>query len=255
VTLLDVQAPSVLNNGRMNSQPAESKRSFFLHRWWKQWLRRQMDSHGAFLRFPPYAAKSHELVTHTRDPVRFTTIALALDTILKSSIPGGLAEVGVFRGHLSRVLHQLAPERKLYLFDTFAGFPNQDLDAPDGRFKDTSLDRVKAAVGDLTNVFFRVGYFPETAAGLEDERFAFVMLDADKYKPTRAGLEFFYPRLSPGGYAMIHDYNSPESDYAVSKAVDQFLADKPEQLIAVADSGGSALFRKLGAARTRRSGS
>src|SRR6266550_3430693 len=226
----------------MNAKLARIKRSFFLHRWWKQWLRRQMDSHGAFLRFPPYGAKLHELATHTRDPVRFTTMALALHTVCKSNIPGSLAEVGVFRGDLSRVLRQLAPERKLYLFDTFEGFPNQDLDAPDGRFKDTNLDRVKAMLGDLTNVFFRVGYFPDTTAGLEGERFAFVMLDADKFKPTLAGLEFFYPRLSSGGYVMIHDYNSPESDYAVSKAVDKFIEDKPEQLIGVADPGGSVLF-------------
>ncbi|MGA2555063.1 MAG: TylF/MycF/NovP-related O-methyltransferase [Verrucomicrobiota bacterium] len=221
------------------------KHSFFLHRWWKQWLRRQMDHHGAFLRFPPYAAKLHELATHSRDPVRLTTMALALHTILKLNIPGSLAEAGVFRGDLSRVLRQLAPERRLYLFDTFAGFPAQDQEASDGRFKDTSVEQVKAKVGDLTNVVFRVGCFPETAAGLEEERFAFVMLDLDKYASTLAGLEFFYPRLSPGGYVMIHDYNSPESGYGVSKAVDQFLADKPEQIIAVADPGGSVLFRKM----------
>ncbi len=228
----------------MNAKIHELKRSFFLHRWWKQWLHRQMDKHGAFMRFPPYGTGLHELATHTRDPVRLTTMALAVHTVSRKNIPGSLAEVGVFRGDLSRVLRRLAPERKLYLFDTFEGFSHRDLEAPDERFKDTSLDRVKTMIGDLTKVIFRVGYFPDTAVGLEDERFSFVMLDVDKYKPTLAGLEFFYPRLSPGGYMMIHDYHSPESDYAVSQAVEQFLADKPELLVAVADSGGSVLFRK-----------
>lgn len=42
------------------------------------------------------------------------------------------------------------------------------------------------------------GYFPETAAGI-DEQFAFVSLDVDLFEPTRAGLHWFYERLSPGG--------------------------------------------------------
>ena len=44
----------------------------------------------------------------------------------------------------------------------------------------------------------RQGYVPETLNGLEDERFAFVLLDLDLYKPTLASLEFFYGRIHPG---------------------------------------------------------
>ena len=70
------------------------------------------------------------------------------------------------------------------------------------------------------------------------------MLDADLYKPTRAGLEFFYPRMSKGGYIFLHDYTSSESNYAVSRAADEFLADKPEKIIEIPDTWGTALFRK-----------
>jgi hypothetical protein len=45
---------------------------------------------------------------------------------------------------------------------------------------------------------------------------------------------------------MIHDFNSPESNYAVAKATEEFMADKPEQLVQLADCGGSVLFHKLG---------
>ena len=57
----------------------------------------------------------------------------------------------------------------------------------------------------LVNILYRTntvvieGYFPETTVGLEDERFAFVSLDTDLYKPIYEGLKFFYPRLNPGG--------------------------------------------------------
>jgi len=82
-----------------------------------------------------------------------------------------------------------------------------------------------------------------------------VMLDADKYKPTWAGLEFFYPRLNPRGCLMIHDFNSPESNHAVSKATEEFMTDKPEQLVQLADCGGSVLFHKLGSSMSAPAGS
>jgi hypothetical protein len=55
-------------------------------------------------------------------------------------------------------------------------------------------------LGTLHNAIILKGYFPETARGLENERFAFVMLDVDNYEASLAGLEFFYPRLNHGGY-------------------------------------------------------
>ena len=75
--------------------------------------------------------------------------------------------------------------------------------------------------------------------------FAFVMLDLDKYKPTLAGLEVFYHRMNRGGYIFVHDYNRLESDYGVSKAVDDFLRDKAEQLVELPDAGGSVVIRKV----------
>ena len=78
-----------------------------------------------------------------------------------------------------------------------------------------------------------------------DERFAFVMVDVDKYKPTLAALEIFYSRMSRGGYVFIHDYNSPESEYGVSRAVNDFFRNKTEQIIELPDRGGSVVFRKI----------
>ena len=33
-------------------------------------------------------------------------------------------------------------------------------------------------------------------------------MDVDLYAPTLAGLEYFVPRMSPGGAIFLHDYNS-----------------------------------------------
>ena len=189
---------------------------------------------------PPYPKKIQRMVRWSDDPVRYATVALALERIRKESIKGAIAEVGVWRGQMSQFLHQQMPERMLYLFDTFQGFPDQT----DGRFRDTNIETVKTRIGDLSNIEFRVGIFPDTAKGLEQETFSFVFFDADKYEAAMASFEFFYPRLSLGGYFVLHDFNSPESEGGVSKAVHDFRHEKPERLIEIPDVCGTVVFRK-----------
>jgi O-methyltransferase len=194
---------------------------------------------------PYYTAERRRAIVESGDPVRYGTVDLSLERLERDRVPGSIAECGVYRGALSRFIHGRAPERRLYLFDTFRGFDPRDSQAAgDERFRDTSRERVLAQLKDTRNVVVREGYFPETASGLEDERFAFVMIDFDKYEPTLAALEFFYPRTSRGGFVFVHDYSSPESNWACSRALDGFLADKPERPILIPDGWGSALFRK-----------
>ena len=58
-----------------------------------------------------------------------------------------------------------------------------------------------------------------------DARFALVHIDCDLYKPFKAGLEFFYPRLVTGGFLIMHDYTSLWWD-GVERAVESFLQIK-----------------------------
>jgi O-methyltransferase len=213
-------------------------------------LKRCVGNHhvaAAAMRFPTYNANTQRDLALIGDYFRYATIALAVRRILADNIPGSFAEAGVYRGDMSRFIHQLAPDRPYHLFDTFAGFPSRDLDscaAHDARFRDTSVEAVLKNIGDTKNIIIRQGCIPETFAGLENERFAFVLLDMDLYPPTAQSLKFFYPRLPPGGYLIVHDYNSPESNNACQRAVDEFLADKPEKIIELADEWGSVLLRK-----------
>ena len=198
--------------------------------------------HGS-MRTPTYSKDTARRVATSADPVRYASMGLALETIDREQVPGAFAELGVWRGFTSSFIHSQAAHRPLYLFDTFNGFPGSD--GTDERFRDTSVDGVRQRIGDCSNVIFRVGRFPETAQGLESELFAFVVIDVDKYEPTRAGLEFFYPRISRGGYVFVHDYNSPESEYGVSRAVREYLKGKPEQVVEIPDVYGSVVFRKV----------
>lgn len=224
------------------------------------WLRQVNSRHNVFARrlkqrwarercmqAPPFDPAAHESIVGYRDYHRYAAIAMALRRIETERVPGALAEAGVYQGYASRFIHRLAPRRHYYLFDTFSGFHQGDVEpgvGEDPRFRDTSLEGVLRTIGDTVNIEPRRGRVPETFCGLEGERFAFVLLDMDLYRPTLSALEFFYPRLSPGAYLMVHDYHNPESDWACRRAVDEFLAGKPEAPIEIADMWGSVVFRK-----------
>jgi O-methyltransferase len=199
------------------------------------------------MRFPPFGRDIQRAAIASGDYARYASLALALLRIEHDAIEGALAEVGVYRGATSRFLLRCAPRRTLYLFDTFEGFPLQDREAAnraDARFRDTTEEVVRRALGGADHIVIKKGRFPETVAGLEAERFAFALLDLDVMSPTLAGLEFFYPRLARGGYCFVHDYNSPESNSACRRAVSQFMTGKPESIVELPDAWGSVMFRK-----------
>lgn len=212
--------------------------------WLKAWLY-EWSIANWFLLFYSTPLKKKKLVL-SGDPVRYGTVLLALEQIEKDQIPGALAECGVYTGTMSKYIHENLPDRTLYLFDSFAGFDRRDTDVQnDHRFQDTSEATVLKHIGDTKNLVVRKGFFPETAIGLEAERFSFVMIDFDKYESTLAALRFFFPRTSPGGIILVHDYCSPESNWACSRALNEFLADKTERPVLIPDACGTALFRKI----------
>ena len=146
------------------------------------------------------------------------------------AVPGAVAELGVYRGAFAKVINTVFPDRKLYLFDTFEGFPEEDMNYETenhlllntvGKLSNTSVEYVMSRMPHPERCVIRKGYFPETAAGLEEERYAFVNIDVDLYKPILAGLEYFWPRMAENGYIFVHDYFS--FSYAgTKKAIEEF---------------------------------
>jgi O-methyltransferase len=201
------------------------------------------------MRFPTFPDDAMRSVVSHPDYFRFAAVGLALSRLEAEGVPGALAEVGVYRGEMSRFIHRVTPGRTLYLFDTFAGFPAEDLEpgtsrADAARFQDTSVEEVLRGLHDQRNVVVRRGRVPVTFAGLEGERFSFALVDLDLYEPTLNALEFLYERMSPGGYLFVHDYNNRESNFACRRALDLFLEGVPERIVELPDLWGTAVVRK-----------
>jgi len=144
---------------------------------------------------------------------------------------GAMAEAGVLAGGSARLICEAKGEAALHLFDVFEMLQTPGSDAGDLRRHFGGVHGVRAEVERLLapypNVHLHAGVFPATTAELETERFAFVHLDMDLEPSTRAGLEFFHPRLIPGGLLLGDDYNLPE----VRRAFDAYFAGRPDTLI------------------------
>lgn len=181
--------------------------------------------------------------------IRAAVIKLIASEI--SQVEGSIAEFGVFRGDLAWQLNEMFPERRLYLFDTFEGFDERDIKkeiaAENGKmddFSDTTVEYVLSRMPNIQNVIIRKGYFPDTAKGLEEEKFSLVSLDPDLYLPCLEGLEFFYPRISNGGMIVVHDYNSFQYS-GIKRAVMDFRKEEPGlRLVPLADMHGTAVIIK-----------
>jgi len=185
-----------------------------------------------------------------RDRVRFYNFWFQVDRLKRDNVEGAFVELGVYQGETAVILHEMDKTRDLHLFDTFEGFVEEDLKVEKNRddrysvsnFSDTQLDAVKSLFKDSSNVFYYKGYFPDTTVELKETKFALINIDADLYKPTIAALNYFYPKLSPGGVLIIHDYNHTWD--GAKQAIDEFIVTIPECLIEIPDWQGSAMIIK-----------
>jgi hypothetical protein len=202
--------------------------------------------HGAHAEIETIAAKWRNI----GDLPRLYAMIFNVKQIIADGVPGDFAELGVHRGGSAAALAHFARlhDRKAYLFDTFEGFDQRDLkggDAAKGMvdFSDTSLEFVTSVVG-TENVEFVKGYFPASVTpAISAAQFAMVHLDCDLYEPTKAALTFFYPRLSPGGLLIMHDYSSLWWE-GIKRAVDEFVLTVHERLVLMPDKCGTAMLRK-----------
>jgi hypothetical protein len=212
------------------------------------------DSDVFFKNHPELAQLSEKWVKHNAtnnagDLPRLYSLIMNIKQILDEDIVGDMAELGVYRGNSAAFLAHYARKhrRKVFLFDTFEGFDSRDLvgvDAPKGvEFADTSLDQVRDLVGDQ-DVRFVQGRFPQSIPpDLHAARLCLAHIDCDLYEPAKAGLEFFYPRLSPGGLIIVHDYANPYWS-GIKRAVDEYCRNIPERPVVFGDKSGTAMIRK-----------
>jgi hypothetical protein len=171
---------------------------------------------------------------------------------VQARIAGDIVECGVWRGGAAMaaaltLLGEGAGDRRLWLYDTFAGMTEPgpgDRRVSDGsaaadewrrhRRADGENDWCRASLEDvranMESTGYPAGHIRYVKGPIEmtlrdptnvPDRIAVLRLDTDWYESTRIELEQLYPRLAPGGVLIIDDYGHWQG---ARKAVDDFFA-------------------------------
>lgn len=127
-------------------------------------------------------------------------------------VPGDILEVGVWRGGTGCLIAKRAPNKTVYLCDTFTGVVKagaNDSGYKGGEHADTSVAVVEKLAADLgvNNIHILKGIFPEDSAhAVADKQFSLCHIDVDVYESGKDILEWVWPRLSVGGMVIFDDY-------------------------------------------------
>lgn len=176
--------------------------------------------------FPRYARR--------KTITRFVTLYELFKLVVE--VKGSIVECGVFRGfglmtwaHLSAVIEPANLTRRIYGFDTFAGFPNvgpKDANphkSPStGELRADSYDDLAEIIriydqdrflGHVDKVHLVKGDVTQTIPAFLEERSHLVVsllfLDLDVHEPTRVALQHFLPRMPKGAVIAFDELDNP----------------------------------------------
>lgn len=189
---------------------------------------------------------------------------LACKHILAHDIPGDFVECGVWRGGTAilaaAILQQHGSNRKVYLYDTFAGMSqpeDNDINLDNGKpaaqlyqankkathnawcyasLEDVKNNFVKAGLS-LDNLVFVKGDVLQTLQQTKDlpKQISLLRLDTDWYQSTLLELEVLYPKLSVGGILAVDDYGAWSGS---KQATDEYFTRHPKPFLQRTDMSG-----------------
>ena len=172
-----------------------------------------------------------------------------IDLLLKSIfLEGDIIEFGVWRGHTTKRMAAVAKnagiKKRLYACDSFEGFGDEVITSQDtSLFRPVSRLKKKFTaandVPDKLEEFFKCfdldgfcvkGYFHRSLNTIDDNaKYCFAHVDCDAYTSHLDCLRYVYQRMSKGGCIVFDDYDKKPWPGA-TKAIDEFLSDKPEKI-------------------------
>jgi O-methyltransferase len=172
---------------------------------------------------------------------RLDNIQFCATDVMKRDIPGDLLEAGTWRGGATILMRAVLKaygdtQRRVWVADSFEGVPHVDPRYPADR-DDTLAGQLAVSLEEVKENFrrydlldeqveFLPGWFRETLPNAPVNQLALLRLDGDMYESTIVTLRSLYPRLSPGGYVIVDDYDwEGEGETGVKVAIDDFRSE------------------------------
>lgn len=199
-------------------------------------FRREMEKLEYFDEYPSEPDYQWLLSSYPGKVDRIHVVVQLMQTT--SSVPGHVAEFGVYKGHtalvLARTMQSQGMDKELYLFDSFRGLPTTitelDGDWKPGTFSDTSVELLMRLMAPYSFATIVPGFFAECFPQYPALTLSFCHVDSDLEVSVRECCEYVVPRLSPGGIIVFDDYGFP-SCRGAKAAVDAFFAHRGEHIV------------------------
>jgi O-methyltransferase len=200
----------------------------------------------------PFWEIAHKCLPYTMLLIeRLYDIYKTIEYVCRHNIEGDIVECGVALGGAvmtaaETLTHFQSTERKIYLYDTFAGMTQpgaHDFDLfgkhcstldplamywPDGSHYERIQKNLRLCRYPYDRFVFVKGPVEETLPGVVPDKIAYLRLDTDFYEPTKQELVHLFPRLVAGGVITIDDYGSY---LGARKATDEYFATCPDQVL------------------------
>lgn len=135
-------------------------------------------------------------------------------------LEGDFVECGVNKGILSRTIVEYIdfyniPDKKFYLFDTYKGLVESQLESKDEIFKYEKMwkdkysecyEEVKNFFKDFGNVELVRGTIPESLSYVNIDKVAYLSIDMNCAYPELETIKYFWNKLVSGAVVILDDY-------------------------------------------------
>lgn len=167
-----------------------------------------------------------------------------------AQLEGDFVETGVNKAAFSASLIEYVDfgrfnDKRFFLIDTFGGLVDTQVSEEErAAFKNQYGDTyqfVKDAFQKIANVQVIRGVVPDVLSTIDFGKIAYLSIDMNCAAPERAALEFFWPRMTPGGVILLDDFcfsgREPQR-----KSADEFARSVGARVLAL-PTGQGMLFK------------
>ncbi len=205
--------------------------------------------------------KNHRIISEQIKADELEVLLRELELVLQNNVEGDVVELGCYEGtsalFFQRMIEELAPDKKLWLYDSFEGLPDktkEDISESGNLFKQGAL---KASKARLAKNFFKANlivpeikkaWFYELDPEDLPDKICYAFLDGDFYESIMDSLKLVWPKMSEGSVIVVDDYENSKLP-GVKKAVDEWA--KLCNLVINADKSLAALKSSVGNTNVR----